>query len=332
MYLSICIPSYNRPKELKRLVESIDCSFRDLEICICEDNSPKRVEIRSVVEDIKCPYEINYYENTLNLGYDKNLRELISKAKGRWVIFMGDDDVFIPGELDKYINYLKENEDCAYVLRSYRNRYKNGNEEDFIYYDSNKRFASGIEAYLELFRKSTFISGFTFQREYSLDTLTDRFDSSLLYQLYMVAELTLNHPSAYYATPFTMAYEGGEFFFGSSETEKKFFKPNTIDVEGQTYFIGSYFKITQFIDDKYKIESTQIIKKQFSKYSYPLLAFVRGNGHEDFKRFRIELEKMGLNSSWLFYVYYYSLLLLGTNITKQIIIVLKKILRRTPRL
>ena len=107
MYLSICIPSYNRPMELKRLIESIDCSFSDLEVCICEDKAPKRLEVRKMVKSLKTKYVINYYENNNNLGYDANLRELISKAKGKWVIFMGDDDVFIPGELDKYIKFLK---------------------------------------------------------------------------------------------------------------------------------------------------------------------------------------------------------------------------------
>lgn len=332
MYLSICIPSYNRPSELKRLIESIDCKFTDLEICICEDNAPKRLEVREAVNSIETIYEVNYYENEKNLGYDANLRELISKAKGKWVIFMGDDDVFIPHELDKYIDFLKKSEECGYILRSYKNKYKDGSEEAFIYYSGDRYFEKGMEAYLELFRKSTFISGYTFQRDFVLDTLTDRFDSSLLYQLYMVAELTLNYPSAYYSTPFTMAYEGGEFFFGSSEAEKEFFKPNVIDVKGQIYFISSYFNITTFIDEKYEISSTPIIKNQFSKYSYPLFAFVRGNGISDFRLFKLELEKLGINSSALFYIYYYSLLIFGTKVTKKIIMLIKKVLGRTPNL
>ena len=332
MYLSICIPSYNRPNELKRLIDSVDCEFIDLEICICEDNAPKRTEVRELVQNTHSKYTLNYYENDRNLGYDANLRELITRAQGKWCIFMGDDDAFIPGELEKFIHFLKKNEQCGYVLRSYKNIYKDGREEKFIYYDGDKQFDKGVEGYLELYRKSTFISGFTFQREYVLNTLTDRFDSTLLYQLYMLAELTLNYPSAYYSTPFTMAFEGGEFFFGSSETEKKFFKPNTIDVAGQVHFISSYFTITEFIDKKYKLDSTRIIKKQMSKYSYPILAFVRNNGKRDFRDFKRELERIGLNSSKLFYIYYYSLLIFGTKLTKNIIMLIKKIMGRTPHL
>ena len=77
---SICIPSYNRPAEIRRLLNSIDTTHVDeVEIVICEDKSPKREEIRKQVLDFKSKtqYEVNYIENEENCGYDKNLRNLI---------------------------------------------------------------------------------------------------------------------------------------------------------------------------------------------------------------------------------------------------------------
>jgi len=47
--LSICIPSYNRPRQLGELLDSIDCSSADIEVIICEDLAPKRVDVRAVV-------------------------------------------------------------------------------------------------------------------------------------------------------------------------------------------------------------------------------------------------------------------------------------------
>ena len=44
---SICIPSYNRPAEIRRLLDSIDTMYVDgIEIVICEDKAPKRLEVR----------------------------------------------------------------------------------------------------------------------------------------------------------------------------------------------------------------------------------------------------------------------------------------------
>ena len=47
-FLSICIPSYNRPQQLGELLASVDCNPTDIEIVICEDLAPKRLEVRAI--------------------------------------------------------------------------------------------------------------------------------------------------------------------------------------------------------------------------------------------------------------------------------------------
>lgn len=97
--VSICIPSYNRPVELRRLLESIDAKKHkdDIEIVICEDKSPNRPKIGEQVREFmsKSDYNVVYHENEENLGYDRNLKNLIRRASGEYIIFMGDDDLFI---------------------------------------------------------------------------------------------------------------------------------------------------------------------------------------------------------------------------------------------
>src|SRR5882757_8613633 len=115
MLLSICIPSYNRPELLKVLLQSIDCNPEQTEIVISEDNAPLREEVRSVVQTFakNSPVEVRYKENEINLGYDGNLRSLIEAAQGEFVLFMGDDDWFLPGQLEQYLNFLAENRDVG---------------------------------------------------------------------------------------------------------------------------------------------------------------------------------------------------------------------------
>ena len=107
--ISICIPSYNRPEELYRLLKSIDSKENNkFEIVICEDKSPKREEINKIVNKYisENNFDVKYYENDINLGYDKNIKELIRKASGDFIVFMGDDDTFIPKAFDKLIVFL----------------------------------------------------------------------------------------------------------------------------------------------------------------------------------------------------------------------------------
>ncbi len=211
-YVSICIPCYNRPVEIKRLLESVDASnASEIEIVITENDSPKRKEIRQTVEEVKknSPYQIDYYENEENFGYDKNLRGCAAKAHGKWIIFMGDDDVFIRGSLDKYIRFLKAHEDLGYVLRRYKAEYVDGKVEEYRYDNKDVFFEPSVESYVELFRRSVFISGFTFRRECFQDYDCSDYDGTLLFQLYIEALVCMKYPSAYCDIPITKSIEGG---------------------------------------------------------------------------------------------------------------------------
>ena len=222
--LSICIPSYNRPEEISRLLKSIDIQeYQKIEIVICEDFSPKREQVRQVINEFKkiSKYNVIYIENEINLGYDKNLRECIKSAKGKWIMYMGDDDTFVPDAMDAYLEFLEEHNELGYILRSYRALHEDGSVEQFKYYENTCFFSSGFNTYVELFRKSVFISGFSFRREYALENMTDLFDGTLLYQLYILAEICMKYPAAYYGVPITQMTDEGIPYFGTSESEKK---------------------------------------------------------------------------------------------------------------
>ncbi len=334
--VSICIPSYNRPNELKRLLESIDSKkyINDIEVVICEDNSPKRKEIRKVVKQFQdvTSLMVNYIENEQNCGFDRNLRNLINNAKGEFITFMGDDDMFISNTLDSYIEYINEHRNCGYILRSYRNIYKDGSVELFRYFDTNKEFEASDSTYVTLFDKSVFISGFTIRRSYAKEYETDRFDSSLLYQMYLLAEVCRKYPSSYYHIPIVQAIEGGVPFFGSSESEKGTYDPGEISVKNSINFMNWYVKIIDYIADKYQNDTNKQIKYNMSKYSFAFMKYQRGKGIKVFNGYVKELKKMGFDSSFYFYIYYLGLLLFGEKFCTKIIKFLKKIIGRRPTL
>ena len=333
--ISISIPSYNRPEELYRLLKSIDSKQSEkFEIVICEDKSPKRDEVNKIVQKYisEVDYEVKYFENDKNLGYDKNIKELVTKASGDFIVFMGDDDTFIPDALDKLIDFLENNHKIGYVLKSHQYIFKDGRVEKFRYFEGNQFFDKGENTYIELFRKSVFISGFTINRNYVKDLLIDDFDGALLFQLYLLAEVAMNYDCAYFDTPLTQAKEEGIPFFGNSESEKDLYTPGTITVENSLNFLKGFFKITSFIDKKYNLKSTNKIKTDMSKYFYPSLAIQREKGLKEFFRYVKELNKIGFNCTIYYYIYLVALTLFGKKICDSIIVNLKKILGKTPKL
>ena len=333
-FISICIPSYNRPEELKRLIESVDAGNADkIEIVITEDKAPKRLEVRTTVEELKrtCKYTINYYENETNCGYDKNLRECASKAQGKWVIFMGDDDVFVEGSLDKYIGFLKEHEELGYVLRRYKAEYADGRIEEYRYDDKDVFMKPSVDTYIEFFRRSLFISGFTFRKEFFDDYECSDYDGTLLFQLYIEALICQKYPSAYCDIPISKSIEGGTPYFGSSENEKNY-ESGSITFGNSIEFMKQVKRMTESIDAKCEIQSTDKIINTYSKYSYGFLLEHRDKGVKVFRSYAKELKKLGFASSKLFYIYYLGLLIFGRKGCQNIIIFIKKVLGKTPKL
>ena len=335
--VSICILSYNRPETLFRLLSTIDTKkFNEIEIVICEDFSPKRDQIRVVVSEFndKESYSVAYHENSKNLGYDGTFCELVSHARGRWLIFMGDDDEFVPGSLDKILSFLEENSDLGYVLKSHHLIHDHKNKELFRYFNETKFFMPGVETYIELFRKSVYIAGFMIRRECVLPYITNRFDGTMLIQLYLLAEVVLKHPSAYLDEPFTQQYASYDHNVGDVMFDRKQekFIPRKPTLDISLNFLNSFSIITKYIDSKYQIKSTDVIKKDMSKYFYPSLAVHRDSGLIFFWNYVRQLNKLGFNVSIYYYLYVAFLTLLGKRICDKGIWYIKKILGRTPRL
>lgn len=334
--ISICIPSYNRPEEILRLLKSIDAknNVSDLEIVICEDKAPRREEVRKSVNGFiaETPFVVKYIENEQNCGYDHNLRNLINNASGDFILFMGDDDMFIPGMLEEYIKFVKLHSNCGYILRSYQNISADGSVAIFRYFDTDKVFEPSDDIYVSMFDKSVFISGFTIKRSYAKLYETDQFDGSLLYQLYLLAEVCRLYPSAYYNTPITQAVEGGTPFFGSSESEKDLYDPGEISVKNSINFMQWYVKVIDYIANKYHNDTNKQIKLNMSKYSYTFMCVQRHRGIKIFNQYVSELRSMGFGGSVYFYLYYLGLLLFGEKKCTSIITKIKQFVGHRPKL
>lgn len=336
-FISICILSYNRPETLLRLLHTIDTGrTNDIEVVVCEDCSPRQMEIRTVVSDFAAQqsYPVRYFENERNLGYDGTFNQLVKHAAGRWLVFMGDDDEFVPHAFDKMFTFLKEHSNLSYVMKSHYLVHADKDREIFRYFKSTQIFPPGVDTYVKLFRRSVFIAGFTIRREYAAPFITDRFDGTMLMQLYLLAEVVLRYPAAYFDEPFTQQYashahNSDDVMF---DREKKKFIPRRPTLEISLRFLKSFSDITAYIDEKHHLDSTQRIKYDMSKYFYPSLAIHRDAGLAFFLNYVRELNKLGFNASAYYYIYVFMLLVLGRRICDWGIYSLKRLLGYTPQL
>lgn len=336
--LSICIPSYNRPELLGVLLRSIDCRPDDVELVISEDNAPRRDEVRSVVQAFAAgsPFRVRYEENEVNIGYDANLRHSVEMATGHFVLFMGDDDWFHPGQLAKYLEFLRANKGVAYVLRSYYSAHPDGALERFFYLRGAKHFGPGIETCAWMFKRSVCISGVTFRRSSIQKLSTDAFDGTLLYQVYLAAEVTYAEPSIFCDIPAAVArqsFRDDVPNFGNAEKERGRYEPGTVTVQNSINFTKSYFEVSEAFDRKHGTDLTKRIRVDLSKYAYPFLSIQRKRGWLPFWRYARRLAaETRLNATWHYNFYVFALLLLGERVCDKGILGIKKILGHTPSL
>ena len=108
MLLSICIPTYNRPENLKNCLDSIAKQVcTDFEVCI-SDNASK-VDIAKTIQPYKKKFKIRFKRNKKNLGFAMNLLNVSLMARGKFIWFLGDDDLLTKNSLNFLTKLIKKN-------------------------------------------------------------------------------------------------------------------------------------------------------------------------------------------------------------------------------
>lgn len=111
--LTVAIPTYNRPKTLRRALNAILSQWDErLEVLICDDSTSDDVE--KVVTEMRNKMPIRYIKNSENLGFNKNFLQCFKESSGKYILLMGDDDLII--NLQHIINFLVENETLDWVF------------------------------------------------------------------------------------------------------------------------------------------------------------------------------------------------------------------------
>jgi glycosyltransferase involved in cell wall biosynthesis len=133
--ISICMPTFNNciflEKQLKIIYsQTIDLNFFFFEFVICDNGSKDKT--REIVKYYQKKYvtstsfSIKYYRNKKNIGYHRNLLKSIKNSSGKYLLFLGDDD--LPGRniYKKLFSYFsgKEIEEIIVLPINYCPKYK----------------------------------------------------------------------------------------------------------------------------------------------------------------------------------------------------------------
>lgn len=100
--ISIVIPTWNRPALVARLVGLINAADagEDLEIVVVDNDSTQEnwTQLQKVAS---MHINVRLYRNSVNIGMTPNWNKAIDYARGRWIGFMCDDDMFKPDSIKR---------------------------------------------------------------------------------------------------------------------------------------------------------------------------------------------------------------------------------------
>lgn len=312
-FLSICITSYNRANELKRCLESIDSEHTELvEVVVSEDCSPRKHEIHEVVEQFKAKsaYSVLYNSNEKNLGYDCNLGKLIQFAKGKYIIFISDDDCFVEHGLDKSIEFI-QNHDCHVAFGSiYHNNEKTVGRK----YAKSMRISKGLNSVKRYLYDSVLFSGLIFERELVAGYSADRFRNLNYFQIYLFMSVLHKYGGYYIDVPTIYTMSDGENAFGISESsEKNEFLANRESIYSRLEFHKGLIKIVQIFDMDNMTDVLRFFEKEYSLRTYHGLSTACKAGKEEFKTYWNRLNSLDIKLSLITKMYYLSLCLFGST-------------------
>jgi len=274
---SICIPAYNRARHLAPLLDSVfEQAFNDFEVVICEDVSPERAQIASIVEQYQARYPgvIHYYENPVNLGYDGNIRELVNRSNGQFCFFMGNDDLLCPNALATVEEILARHSNVGFVLKGYAwfDETPDRIAQAVKYFDEEKEFTAGAEAISVCFRRSGVISGYIVDRDSAARAATTKFDGTLYYQLYLTASVLRDKKAV--ATPevLVLCRNSEPPDFGHSKSEKGRYKPGSYTPEARINMVSGAIAIIKDLRDTSGIDLVDSVMRDYAHYFY---AYIR---------------------------------------------------------
>ncbi len=125
--VSIGIPTFNRPVELRHILQCmLDQTYANIEIIIL-DNCSTLPEVGRIAQEFTQKYaNIKYFRNAENLGVLRNAVELLKYANGEYFCWVSDDDWRAPEFLDILVAELESNKTVDLAFCDYHEVHADG--------------------------------------------------------------------------------------------------------------------------------------------------------------------------------------------------------------
>lgn len=152
--VSVVMPAYNAQEYIEEAIDSVlKQTYSELELIIVDDGSTDNT--LNIIKRIN-DHRVRVFENKKNMGIAYSTNRAIDNSQGEYIALMDDDDISLPGRLEKEVDFLEKNVDIDIVGGSAEIIDKYGNSMSLSY---NPRYNPKYIKAMLLFRYLNFLNG-----------------------------------------------------------------------------------------------------------------------------------------------------------------------------
>ena len=282
IFLSICIPTYNRDNYLRKTLESITCqdafiNTEEIEVIISDNVSSDGTQSLGLEFEKKFPKKIKYFRNENNVGGEMNMELVLSRGGGRCLKLHNDNLIVKDGSLAEIIKVVKATEAEKPVLFfTNGNNNVNGvqlticnNLDEFVKASSYiTTWIGGFSIWLDDFRMIT---------DFTVNSKTQLIQTDILFRLMEKGKRAIVFYDAYFTSQ-AIQKRGGY---------------NIAEVFGKNYlaYLKKYLSMGLLKDSTYQLEKKIVLVRHIIPYYFDKTNDFHKNGffvhmqdylHEDY--------------------------------------------------
>ncbi len=203
--ISLCVTTHNRAAMLRDVITSYwSQDFTASELLVLDDASTD--ETQALMQAAaRLDARIVYLRNSKTLGYCENFHRSLVKARGQYIVVLGDDDILLgPTALTRFAEVFVRHPDVHFAYPNQIQMDSNMNF-DILYrhFDVDAYFGSGSPSFRSTWLKSVLITGIALRRSEALYRYYPT--STMLFpQVELVGRL-LSHHASYGIADFLVA-------------------------------------------------------------------------------------------------------------------------------
>lgn len=123
IFLSICIPSYNRGRlALDNVRHLLSCPYdSEIEIIVSNNGSTEGREDYNAIKHIG-DARVRYHEFAENQGFAANVLKICEMARGKYAVLVSDEDWMVLDNFDRYLSVIKAQPGAGFFIGEVKGR------------------------------------------------------------------------------------------------------------------------------------------------------------------------------------------------------------------